>query len=187
MISIDLSSVYMQAFGMDVPQTDASKIEIEDKPLRRPTTKLGAKLYMDDALGREHFLPVEIEGMLIPFAVVSIVEKKTIVSTAMPERGGSVKELISVDDYMINIKGVLINDNNEFPDEEITALHELFGLNRSVVLRNGITDIFLNGKANHRVVIKQISWPAVSGIEHAKPFEIECESDMIFDLEIVDE
>ncbi|MBL0144935.1 MAG: hypothetical protein IPP48_03415 [Chitinophagaceae bacterium] len=111
----------------------------------------------------------------------------------MPERGGSVHEIISIDDYAINIKGILINDSNIFPEKDVLEIHKLFQINRSIELRNALTDIFLRGGIKeqnkptdqlHQVVIKEINYPPVAGVEHAKPFEITCESDMIFTLEI---
>lgn len=100
----------------------------------------------------------------------------------MPERGGTVKELISIDDYQINVKGILINDDNVFPESEVIDLHELFLKAESVIMKCVLTDIFLKGTFGQRVVIKDLKFPAVVGVEHAKPFEMELESDMIFEL-----
>ena len=145
---------------------------------------LGQPYYATDLLGREFFLPVTLNGYLIPFAVLSINEKKTIVETAMPERGGSVKELISIDDYIINLKGILVEEDNIYPEQQIIDIHNLFLLAESIPIRSVLTDIFLNGAYNHCVVIKEIKWPANPGVENAKPFEIDMVADMIFTLEI---
>ena len=59
----------------------------------------------------------------IPNAVISIRGKKSIVETAMVGRKGTVKELISVDDYEIRIAGVCLDV--DFPDQQINALNEL--------------------------------------------------------------
>lgn len=185
----EIKDIFKKAFGYEAPPN----FSIQPATDRKETSDLGQPFYGVDELGREHFLPVNINGYLIPFAVISITAKKTIVSTAMPERGGSVHEIISVDDYAINIKGILINDDNNFPEKEIAAILQLFEINNSVELRSALTDIFLKGgnKAEdntlqdqlHHVVIKEVKFPAVSGVEHSKPFEIDCASDMIFTLE----
>lgn len=188
MPEFSISKAFKEAFGYDAPK----EFKIPAAEERKESAELGSPFYHDDDFGREHFLPVKINGIWLPFAVISISTKKTIVSTAMPERGGSVHEIISVDDYVINIKGILINDDNVFPEKDITELQKLFEVNNSVELRNALTDIFLKGGTRdgdklydhfHQVVIKSINYPAVSGVEHAKPFEINCESDMIFTLE----
>lgn len=145
-------------------------------------SSLGQPYYKQDYLGREMFMPVMLDGYLVPFAVVSVTEKKTLIETPMPERGGSVTELISIDDYLINIKGIIVEDDDIFPETQIKNIHELFLQNNSVELRSVITDIFLSGVFEHRVIIKEVKWPASPGIENAKPFEIDCKSDMIYEL-----
>ena len=181
---IDLNKIYEDAFGRKAPENRMSVPVIEHERLQ---SDLGQPFYAQDDYGREHFLPVRLNGWLIPFAVVSITEKKTIVSTPMPERGGSVKEIISVDDYGINIKGILMQDDNNWPEQDVIKMHDLFLINSSLELRNALTDIFLKGSSDHRVVIKQINWPAVAGVQHAKPFDMELESDMIFELEMAEQ
>ena len=204
-----LNKIFRDAFGYDAPQT----FTVPAATARKSVSDLGQPFYGTDALGREHFLPVYLNDILLPFSVIGISTKKTIINTPMPERGGSVHEIVSIEDYAINIKGILINDDNIYPEKDILQLHKLFKINTSVSLRCALTDIFLvggtvdkaviqrqalatafNTTANagdtklldqlHQVVIKEISYPAVSGVEHAKPFEIVCESDMIFTLEI---
>lgn len=188
MTSFDLGAIFYQAFGYEPNVTDSSKIKLEKAQARKEQSQLGQPFYMKDLSGVEYFLPVTINGVLIPYAVIGMTWKKTIVSTAMPERGGSVKELISIDDYEFTIKGILINENNDFPDDQVMKLHDLFKLNQSLVMRSVLSDIVLSGQGDdpdgHKVVIKEIKWPEISGIEHAKPFEMSLESDMIFDLEI---
>lgn len=185
-LSLDISSIFFEAFGIDAEakKTDTTRFNLNEAPQRTSTSSLGQQMYANDALGREFFLPVWIDGLLIPFAVVSVTEKKTIVSTAMPERGGSVKELISVDDYLFNIKGIVVANDNGWPEAAIIGLHEKFLKNESLVMRSALTDIFLKGPAEHKVAIKELKWPEVTGIENAKPFEMDVESDMIFNLEL---
>jgi hypothetical protein len=175
----NLKDVFRTAFGYDAPERTFT---IDAAPGRLETASLGGRYYDTDIFGREFFLPVQLDGYVLPFAVVSVMCKKTIVSTPMPERGGTVKELISIDDYQINVKGIIVNDDNVFPESEIIDLHELFLKAESVNMQCVLTDIFLKGAFNQRVVIKDLKFPAVTGIEHAKPFEMELESDMIFDL-----
>lgn len=194
MAQFDLGDIFRQAFGFN-PPTDASKINLLKAPDRREQSKLGQPFYsntQEDIAGREFFLPVYLAGQLIPFAVLGMTWKKTYVTTSMPERGGSVKELISIDDYQFNVKGILINETNDFPDDGVMQLADMFRLNESITMRSVLSDIVLSGQSNfnnddpngHRVIIKEINWPEVTGIEHAKPFEMILESDLIFDLEI---
>lgn len=173
----EFNAAFKNAFGLVQPI-------IPKAPARIEQSSQGQPYYATDALGREFFLPIRLDGYLVPFAVMSVNCKKTIVKTPMPERGGSVKELISLDDYVFNIKGLIINEVNEYPEADIIAIHDIFKKNASVSLRSVLSDIFLNGDFDHNVTIKELKWPANAAVEHAKPFEMECESDMIFTLEV---
>lgn len=180
-MEFNLSDIFKSAFGYDAP---ANKFEIEQAAGRIENSSLGQPFYKEDLSGREFFLPVTINDYLIPFAVIGMTWKKSYVSTSMPERGGSVRELISLDDYVFTIKGILVSDDNTYPELGIIDLHNIFLINANVKLRSVLSDIVLKGEFEHNVIIKDVKWPAVAGIEHAKPFEMEVESDMIFTLTI---
>lgn len=182
MAEFNLGIIFRQAFGYDMPEENMSILPA--KPARKERSDLGGSYYATDALGREFFLPVKIESVMIPFAVAGVTAKKTIVSTPMPERGGSVKEMIAIDDYAINIKGLLITEDGTWPEEGVLDMHSIFSTNRALKLECVLTDIFL--KKDQLVVVKECRWPPVAGVEHVRPFEMELESDMIFDLETVE-
>jgi hypothetical protein len=177
-MEFDIKNIFRKAFGYEPP----ADFSIQKSTGRKEYSDLGQPYYKEDALGREFFLPVELDGYLVPFAVISVTEKKTFVETPLPERGGSVLELISIDNYAINIKGIVLQES--FPEGDMRDVHNIFLKNKSLSLRSVITDIFLTGDFEHKVAIKSIKWAATSGVEHAKPFEIECQSDMIFVLDV---
>lgn len=179
-MEFNIKDIFKDAFGYEAP----GKFTIPAADARIEQSNLGQPYYSDDVFGREFFLPVKLNGYLVPFAVMSVNCRKNIVSTAMPERGGSVHELISLDDYVFNIKGILINDSNDFPEQQIIDIHDIFKINANIELRSVLSDIFLNGEFDHKVIIRELKWPANAAVEHAKPFEIDCMSDMIFTLEV---
>lgn len=183
MATFDFGEIFQQAFGY-TPPINQDNVKLEKALARKESSDLGQPYYETDISGREFFLPVKINGMLIPFAIIGMTWKKKIVETDMPERGGSVNELISIEDYVFNIKGILINDDNTFPESGIVDMHNLFKINASVTMRSVLSDIVLKGEYDHKVIIKEIKWPPIAGNEHAKPFEMDLKSDMILDLEI---
>jgi len=139
---------------------------------------LGSVLRKKDAQGRWYFMPVELNGIEIPNAVISIRGKKTIVETPMVGRKGTVKELISVDDYEIRIAGVALD--NDFPDRQISELNELYNVNESVTLKCALTDIFLDEE--DKVVIKSMDLAEMRGCETAQVFTMELVTDRSFEL-----
>lgn len=172
-----IREIFQRSFGYQ-PEPE---FNIEQAVARRESSDLGQPYYDVDDSGREHFMPIRLNGWLIPFGVVSIVPRKSIVSTGMVERNGSVHEIISISDYSINIKGILLINENDYPEDEVRKLHEIFLINAAVELRSAKTDIFLKGE--DKVVITEVPLPATPGIQQAQPFEINCLSDTIFTLE----
>ena len=145
-------------------------------------TAFGSTLRKKDAEGRWYFMPIVLEHKgteyEIPNAVISIRGKKSIVETAMVGRKGTVKELISVDDYEIRIAGVCLDV--DFPDQQIGALNELYNINESVTLKCALTDIFLDEE--DKVVVKSIDFAEMKGCETAQVFTMELVTDRSFEL-----
>lgn len=149
---------------------------------QKTVSDLGATLRKKDALGRWYFMPVVIEhkgkDYELPIAVVRITGRKKIVETDMVGRKGSVKELISMDDYEITVSGVIIED--DFPEAGITQLNALYNINESVGLKCALTDIFM--EEDDKVVIKSIDLSEMKGTEHAQVYSINMVTDRNFEL-----
>jgi hypothetical protein len=177
--TIDLKQVFKQNFGYDVPE----QFNVEQYSGRTLYSKLGSPFFKADIYGREFFMPVVLDGVLLPFAVVGIRLRKTIVKTSLVERDGTVKEIISSDDYEISVKGIAIYpDGDVFPEDEIMALKKIYEKNQAVVLQCAMTDIFI--PKDDSVVMEDLTFPPVSGVEHARPYEMSLLSDRINTLEL---
>ena len=148
-------------------------------------TANGTPIRKSDANGRVYFMPVWIKSTLgeleIPAAAISITGKKNIVSTPLVGRRGTVKELISVGDYEINIKGVIMGkDQFTYPEEGVQQFRDLFELNQSVELISALSDLTLH--PDDRIVIKSISYPEVGAVENAQLITITAETDSGIEL-----
>lgn len=175
---------YPGGFIPDLPKKyDAKGFDLTGEAANeRQYSDLGSVLRKKDAQGRWYFMPVVLshKGMdyEIPNAVISITGKKTIVETAMVGRKGTVKELISVDDYDINIVGVAID--SDFPDAQIQEINDLYNINESVSLKCALTDIFLEDE--DKVVIKSVEFQEMRGCETAQVFKMSLVTDRSFEL-----
>ncbi len=178
MNQFNISDIWKKTFGTDIPLKN--EFSIPPKEAAKLTGVRGAKFYGVDKNGTTHFMPVELDGMVLPYALIDVTTKKNIVSTALVERRGSVKELIATEDYVINIKALLINE--EYPEQEVIDWHKVFEKNKSLNIRSVKTDIFLQG--DDKVIIKEIRWPSVSGVEHVQPVDMILETDLVYTLEI---
>ncbi|MDR3681543.1 MAG: DUF6046 domain-containing protein [Flavipsychrobacter sp.] len=198
--SFSLSTLYDHYFG---EQADPFNPKYDSVPQPILNSSKGTPYYGYDTRGRQYFLPAvityelntptgvgtdsfsEVKKYTLPYPVISITSKKTIVETTLTERGGSVKELINVQDYDIVIKGFLYNYNNQFPEADVATLLEIFKSPGAVQLQNALTDIFLlhaDRKGSDSVVVKDLSFPEVKGIKNVKPYQLTLSSDAIFNL-----
>lgn len=122
-------------------------------------------------------------AVFFPWSVIRISNKKDIVKTPMAERKGTVKEIYSISDYEISIKGFLIDKNRVWPEKEISDLKKLYELQQAVRLDNALTNLFLD--KDDRVLIASLDIPEVEGgRKHVRPFSMTMDSDSIFTLEI---
>lgn len=152
-------------------------------PLEQQTqSKKGSVLRKADALGGWYFMPVSFQNgdmeLEAQNALLSVTCEKQIVKTPLAGMDGSVKELISIDDYKFKVAGAIVGD--DWPEDGITALHELFRINQAVKLKCAMSDIFLD--TDDKVVITKIEYPQMKGVEHVQIFTLECVSDKPFEL-----
>lgn len=143
----------------------------------------GAPLRKAGADGRWYFMPVWLDDVEIPHAVVSMTGQKTIVETPLIGRQGTVKELISMQDYTISIAGVLVGD--DYPADAVKALTVLYKRAESVEIVSALTDSVLGQKDvnnPHMVVLTNITWSEVGAVENMQAFRLTAKTDRPFNL-----
>lgn len=201
---IDIVQLYQQTFGKKpyvVPSITGG--EDADTPYRVAATASQAEkeftakgsLIKEQYKGVEIMLPVRLyDGpeliQYLPYCVLRISGKKTIVETPLAERIGSVKEQFNIDDYSIDIKGFLVGENRRFPESEIEILRKLYETKKAVTIENALTNIFLTNQQlkpdeQRRVVVYNFDMPEQQGgREHIRPFTMSLKSDTVFTLEL---
>ena len=90
--------------------------------------------------------------------------------------------MFQVGDYVFTIKGVLIAPRGKaFPDDDIYNLRQLFESTNHVLLKNSLSDMFLD--TTRYVCITDLEIPEVQGKSlRTHPFQLTCESDYINSL-----
>jgi hypothetical protein len=127
------------------------------------------------------FMPVTLAGIALWNPKMRITARKVMVETPMVERDGSVKEMIALDDYIINIRGV-IKAQSQYPIDELEELAKMWKNKAVLPIESAKTAIFLSGQEN--VVITNMTLPEVNGKTESQEYEIECVSDIAFELEL---
>lgn len=127
--------------------------------------------------------------MHLPYVVVQLNNRKTIIKTPMNERSGTIKEQYGVEDWSIGVKGFIISEDNGFPETDLEKLNTLYKTQTAVRLENALTNIFLTDPSlgqdeQRRVVIEDLNIQEVQGGRlHVRPFSMTLSSDTIFTLE----
>lgn len=159
-----------------------------------------SNLLKSDGHGVEIWLPIEFYDLptkqfpkgtfYLPYAVIRIGGSSTIAKTSLAERKGTVKELYSIGDDSITIKGFFIDKVGRlFPEEDLEKLHQLRLLGTSFKIKNALTDIFLKDASlpsieQYSVVLETFELMEVEGGRKARPFVMTLSSDSVFTLEV---
>lgn len=158
----------------DIPSGQGRKEQI---------TGIGGQLWKPRAgnAGYE-FMPVTLNGVALWNPIIRASGRKTVVETPMVDRGGSVKEIISLDDYVISIRGTIKRQDGYWPDAEIAELLDVWRLNEAIPIESALTGRLLNG--NEYVVITHLDFPDRQGFVESIDYSIECVSDIPFMIEL---
>ncbi|WP_440132751.1 DUF6046 domain-containing protein [Chitinophaga sancti] len=171
-LDIDISSIFASTFGYT-----PKNFKVPNQPANN---KRGTSYYGNASYNTSYFMAVKIGTLELYNPVISISSKKTIVQTPLVYRSGSVKELVSKDDFKINIKGIIIRDDNIFPDNEISELVDLYNRNAALPIYCALTSlVFSEGET---VVITDLSFPATPGTQNIQAYEMNLISDLKFIL-----
>jgi len=195
----DLAHLFQQAFGY---RSGAFEPQLEPAmgntdPYRTLSGAYGSPYYGQDAVNREYYLPVTIayqdnERLTewnLPYPVISITSKKTIVETPLTQRRGTVKEIINTEDYLIVVKGFIVGAGNELPEQQISILRTIYESSKPISVKSALTDIFLlrpERSGSDEVVVKELKFPAIAGVKNVRPYELHLLSDEPFNLLSID-
>ena len=157
-------------------------------PNRRESSNAGQPFYAKNLLGLEMFMPVTLKHkknnvekkLLLQNTIISMKLKKTIVETPLIGRQGTVKEMISIDDWDIHLKGMIVSADNEYPDDAVNELKDFILLNEVLDIDSVLTAIMLD--KDEKVVIKDFELSEMRGIQHAQGFTLSLVSDVQFEL-----
>jgi len=168
----------------DKSYTGDDNFTIPDNETTDEYTKSGEVLYKKDMLGRWYFMPVSFSHDDFEFeidcALVSINRSKRIVKTDLVSQRGSVKELISIKDYEITIKGTVVGFDKRWPEDKLTQLDELWEINKAIDIHCALTSVFL--KPLTKVVLTDNPILETKDTEHVQLIEIKCITDNPFEL-----
>ncbi len=123
---------------------------------------------------------ITYQGIDLKNVLCNISFGKNIVKTAIVGRNGTVKELISLTDRIINIKGVLVSPNNEYPEEQVQRLLNICDLQTDIEVVSPFLALF----KVYNLVIEDCKFPQREGFRNVQAFELSCVSDSPIEVDI---
>ena len=195
---IDLQKIFKETWGYigspfptfiikGIPKVVSPSYTKFTAAVKNEMSSLSVPLYAKNSNNREVFMPTWLSetertttGYMVPNCVMSLANKKEIVTTKMVNRDGTVKEEISLGEWQINIKGVIVSSNSSYPEAEVQMMVEWYKKRVSLNIQNARTAMCMTG--DEKVVITDLKLPEIKGFENTQPYEISLISDIEFDL-----
>ncbi len=179
-LSIDITKIVSEVWGGSYVGRAFPSVANANGPDGTETINDG--LIHKGTNGSYYMTPTALNDYQLPNEpLIAISGGKKIVKTSLAgnSRSGTVKEIINTDDYEINIRGVIINENSlDYPFSEVEDLKDLYELNESLSITNAITKMM--GIEN--VVITKLDLPEMVGRPNMQAYQINCVSDEDFVL-----
>lgn len=115
------------------------------------------------------------EGYAFPAELaIEATQAKKIVETDITSLEGSVEELVSMDDWVLTLKGFLINYADEaYPEQKVTDLKKGCQLMHSTI---PVVSEYLNLLGINYISIHELRLPQLAGYSNVQPFEISAKS-----------
>lgn len=111
---------------------------------------------------------------LVDFPLISLTRSKNIQKTIVAGRPGEVKELISLGDWQVAIRGVLVASGSALrPVKEMKALQALADLPLALQVESEL----LNRLGINSLVIETIDFQPLEGFLNVQPYVLGCSSD----------
>lgn len=136
--------------------------------------------------------PKVIEGTGVRFGgyefplecVTEAILPKKIVETDIIGRDGNVEELMGLGDWMITVRGFVINHNSvAYPEAGVKQLRAFAALKTSLL---DVESTFLNLLDIYYVSVHRLAFPPGVGFSNVQPFEMELKSKIPFTVTATD-
>jgi hypothetical protein len=109
----------------------------------------------------------------IDAVIIEVSQTKNIVTTAVTNRSGTIKEYIADGDYDIRIRGAIVDTSGAFPEAEIRKLIQLLQLPQVITPTSDYLRLF----DIHQMVVTSFSFSQREGVQNVQYFEISALSD----------
>jgi hypothetical protein len=177
----------LQSFGLQNLKTliysnSINAIEENDSTKNYSSIVIGdVPKVADSYLGTPVFdnivLDIDDNNLRIDTVLIDVSQTKNIVKTAIQGLSGTIKEYIADGDYEISIKGIIVNESNEYPTADISSLLEICKKNENIRVTSNFLQLFgIDDIIIESYTLKQDEF------SNTQQFELSCVSDKPVEL-----
>lgn len=156
------------------------EIKLVGKGRGEGNARTPVKKFTDELLGSYDFMPVTIDGVELPNALIRISGEYRIIETDILEVG-TVTELAFMRPYSVTVIATVIGDDGEWPD--LSAYVDLWKKGDLATLKSAVSDYYLQKDDNF--LITNITHLDAQGGENVEVLQIDGRSNVDFELEIL--
>jgi hypothetical protein len=208
MYSIDLSILLQRAFGvaagsvrrystigtpiaatevgqydeLELSFTSSDKTSVLGTPIIMPLTLKGGRYPVKDNQGQIQYVTF-LDWEMPAASLIEINRPKVIQKTQIAGRNGSVKELISDDDFDIRLRGLIVNSDDDTPPEDgVRWFMETVAVPQAIQVECELFDWL----GIDEVVVRDYSLFQVEGFQHIMAYTINLWSDEPVEVKLRD-
>lgn len=179
-----IDTLLQEAFGRNaVPAYRSDEAEKEPRPVSSHRQNTNSP---ESLLDVNIQMPIQIGTLSLPNEpLIEIMGANRIIATPVAggRRKGTVKEVISQDDHVLRIRGIIVNDDNVYPAAEVLALRTLLRSKKSLPVVNAVCR--LHGIS--RILFERWRFFDMEGTPAAQAYEIYAISDEEIELTLIDQ
>ena len=125
---------------------------------------------------------ISYEGLRIDTVLVTVTQSKNVVQTEIQGRNGTINELVSLGNYLIEINGALSDNTavkSNYPDAQMRTFSDIVKAEANITMTSNLLNYFEIDK----VIITDFETPQTEGLRNLQLFSMTCISDNDIDLE----
>ena len=121
---------------------------------------------------------IDYDSVTLDLVTMTVSQQKNIVKTSIQGRNGTIKEYVSDGDYQIELKGIVSDINNNYPEQLIQDMINICKIPSEIP----ITSEYLGLFSINSIVIESYKFPQQEGFRNQLEFTITMLSDTVIDL-----
>ena len=176
--TLPITKIFPSNIGSSQQKFDVNQYNYQDKPLYN--SELNTPVYTNI-----EFLPDTYETntkgkflttpqMRFDAILLTVSQAKKIIKTEIQGRNGTVKEYIGMDDFHVQINGIITGPNGHYPIETVSFLKQIL----DAPIPIPVASTYLNNLGIHSLVIDSYDLAQEAGGYSYQTFSISCISDI---------